>query len=210
MIKPAHVFTSVLILALAAPAFADWEGCSIGPQGQSSIQVSNASNFTLTASGNPLDGATDSIGFASGQSKLNGDCQIIARVARITPGQQDWATGGLMMRESLGGGSKFVALGCTRMQGVQSFVRSEDSGAVSHQLACADCTPPLWLKIVRTGNHIAGYKSNDGSVWLQVFATDVAMKKMVWVGVFATNGGSGPDVTLSFERAATRENAPSE
>jgi len=210
MIKPAPVFTSILLLAFAASAFADWEACSIGADTQSSIQTNSANNFALTSSGAPLAGTADSIGFASGPDKLTGDCQIIARVARVSPGQQELAAGGVMIRETIGIGSKFVALGCTRTGGAQSFMRSAEAGEVTHQTSCPDCAAPIWLKIVRTGNHFIAYKSTDGSVWLQVFETNITMKKAVWVGVFATNGGSGPGATISFERVAARESAPQE
>lgn len=211
--KPASLLTGVLFLVLTAPVFADWEGCSIGSTSQSSIQTSSANSFAITATGSPLTGASDSIGFASGPGKLNGDCQVVARVSRIESTAQEWVNGGLMIRESLGANSRFVALACTGARGVGSFVRSEESGAVASQDDCPDCTPPIWLKIVRTGNHFTCSKSNDGSVWVQVFQADLPLKKALWVGVFATSGG-GPGgnagATISFDRVAARENASQE
>ena len=210
--KPAPVITGFLLLVLTVPAFADWEGCSIGPDGQSSIQVSGANSFDITATGDPLVGTADSIGFASGPAKLSGDCQIVARVTRISLNSESWVNAGLMLRESLGSGSRFVALACTGTRGVGSFVRSTESGTVARHDDCPDCAPPVWLKIVRTGNHFVCYKSSDGSVWLQVFQTDLVMKKSIWIGVFAISGGGGngsTGATTTLDRLTARETATS-
>jgi large repetitive protein len=202
--KPHYIFAGALFLGLAASLLGDWQACSIGPTSQTSIEINRTNDFTLTALGSPLAGQNDGIGFASGPGKLSGDCEIVAHVIKITPGKQAWAAGGIMMRESLGGGAKFIAVGCTRAHGVQSFIRSEGSDNVSQQENCSDCLPPLWLKIVRHGDHFTSYKSTDGVVWLQVNEADVVMKKTVWVGAFATSGGDAPAAEITFERVTTR------
>jgi large repetitive protein len=199
------VFFSALLLVFTAPLFADWEGCSIGATSQSAIETYSANSFALTVSGMPLADTTDVIGFASGPGKISGNCEIVARLARISSGQQEWAAGGVIIRESISEGSKFVAVGCTHAHGVQSFVRSADSATVTHQENCAECNPPVWLKIIRSGNHFSVYRSTDGVVWLQVYETDVVMKKSAWVGVFATNGGGQPAATITFERVAAKQ-----
>ncbi len=202
--KTPYIFAGALVLGLTASLFGDWQACSIGPTSQTGIETNSANDFALTALGSPLDGQNDDMGFASGPGKLSGDCEIMAHVTKISPGKEDWATGGLMMRESLGGGSKFIAVGCTRGNGVLSFTRGEESDNVLRQENCGDCLPPLWFKIVRRGNHFVSYKSSDGVVWLQVNEADIVMKKSVWVGAFATSGGDTTGVVVAFQRVTTR------
>jgi hypothetical protein len=147
----------------------------------------------------------DAIGFASAPSKMKGDCEIAVQVAAISPGKQDWAAGGIMVRENFGVGSKFFAAACTRGHGIQSFMRSDDSAAVTVQENCVDCTPPSWLKIVRQGDHFTSYKSIDGKTWLEITEADVPMKKAAWIGVFTTGGGGSPGVDVSFAHVSAHE-----
>jgi len=137
---------------------------------------------------------------------MKGNCEIVAQVAKISPGTQDWASGGVMVRESFGAESKFFAVGCTRGHGIQNFVRTEESAAVAVQENCSNCNPPSWLRIVRQGNHFTSFKSMDGRIWLQISEADVPMKKSVWVGVFTTGGGGSPGADVSFAHVATRAN----
>ncbi|HTB80718.1 MAG TPA: hypothetical protein VK717_07515 [Opitutaceae bacterium] len=202
--KTPYIFAGALVLGLTVSLLGDWQACSIGPTSQTGIETNSSNDFTLTALGSPLDGQNDDMGFATGPGKLSGDCEIMAHVTKISPGKEDWATGGLMMRESLGGGSKFIAVGCTRGHGVLSFTRSEESDNVLRQENCGDCLAPIWVKIVRRGNHFVSYKSSDGVVWLQVNEADIVMKKSVWVGAFATSGGDATGVVVTFQRVTTR------
>ena len=203
--KPAFVLASTLLLAFAAPLFGEWDGCSIGQNGQSTIETYSANSFAITVTGAPLAGQADTLGFVSGPGKLNGDCEMVARLTKISPGQQEWAAGGVMMRDNLGDGSKFIAAACTREHGVQVFLRDKDDAEIVRQQDCSDCTPPLWLKITRAGNHFVVSKSNDGIVWLQIYQSDLAMKKSAWVGTFATNGGGRESAVITFDRLSARE-----
>jgi hypothetical protein len=209
------IFASIILSLLTVPLRADWGACSIGPVGGIGVQIqdnttgspNNTLAFTLSAGGSPLADKTDSFGFASGQNKLKGACEIVVQVVKISPGKQDWAAGGVMMRENFGAGSKFFAVGCTRGHGIQSFVRTADSTAVAPQENCSNCNPPSWLKIVRQGNHFTSYKSMDGRIWLKIDEADVPMKKTVWVGVFTTSGGGPPDTGVTFVQVTARENS---
>ncbi|HXB01915.1 MAG TPA: hypothetical protein VNV15_03745 [Opitutaceae bacterium] len=162
-------------------------------------------NFTLSATGAPLADKTDDLGFASAPAKLKGDCEIVVQVAGISAGKQDWAAGGVMLRENFSAGSKFFAAACTRGHGIQNFMRTAESAAVATQENCADCTPPTWLKIARQGNHFTSYKSMDGRIWLEISEADVPMKKAVWVGVFTTGGGGSPGADVAFAHITARE-----
>jgi hypothetical protein len=213
--KTRLIFASILLQILTVPLWANWGACNIGPNGDVGVQIQtdtvekpdNTLNFTLSAAGAPLADKTDAIGFASAPAKMKGDCEIVAQVTNISPGKQDWAAGGVMLRENFGEGCKFFAAACTRGHGIQNFMRPTDSAAVAAQENCSDCNPPLWLKIVRQGNHFTSYKSMDGRIWLEITEADVPMKKAVWVGVFTTGGGGAPGADVSFTHVAVREDA---
>jgi hypothetical protein len=209
--KTRIIFASIILQFLTVPLWADWTACNIG--GDVGVQIQNTPldkpdgtlNFTLSATGAPLADKTDDLGFASAPAKLKGDCEIVVQVASISSGKQDWAAGGVMLRENFSAGSKFFAAACTRGHGIQNFMRTGDSAAVAVQENCTDCTPPTWLKIARQGNHFTSYKSMDGRIWLEISEADVPMKKAVWVGVFTTGGGGSPGTDVSFNHIAARE-----
>jgi hypothetical protein len=208
--KTRIIFASIILQVLTVPLWADWTACNIGDAGVQ-IQTDTVDkpdgtlNFTLSAGGAPLAEKTDAIGYASAPAKMKGDCEIVVQVMTISLGKQDWAAGGVMLRENFSAGAKFFAAGCTRGHGIQNFMRTMDSGPVTAQENCADCTPPTWLKIVRQGNHFTSYKSMDGRIWLEISEAEVHMKKNVWVGVFTTGGGGSPGADTSFTHVATRQ-----
>jgi hypothetical protein len=213
--KTRLIFASIILQILTVPLWADWTACDIGSSGNIGVQIQitpmdkpdGTLNFTLSAGGAPLADKTDGLGFASAPAKMKGDCEIMVQVVSISPGKQDWAAGGVMVRENFSAGSKFFAAAFTRGHGIQNFVRTADSAAVTAQENCSDCSPPSWLKIVRQGNHFTSYKSMDGRIWLEISEADVPMKKNAWVGVFTTGGGGATGADVTFARVTTRENA---
>jgi hypothetical protein len=212
--KTRLIFASIIFQILTVPLWADWTACNIGGGGDIGVQIQptpmdkpdGTLNFTLSAGGALLADKTDGLRFASAPAKMKGDCEITVQVVSISPGKQDWAAGGVMLRENFSAGSKFFAAAFTRGHGIQNFMRKADSAAVVAQENCSDCNPPTWLKIVRQGDHFTSYKSMDGRIWLEISEADIPMKKNAWVGVFATGGGGSPGAEVTFARIATREN----
>ena len=211
--KTRIIFASIILQILTVPLWADWTACNIGGGAKIGVQIQitpmekpdGTLNFTLSAEGAPLADKTDGLGFASAPTKMKGDCEIVVQVVSISPGKQDWAAGGVMIRENFSAGSKFFAAACTRGHGIQNFMRTADSAAVAAQENCSDCNPPSWLRIARQGNHFTSYKSMDGRIWLEISEADIPMKKNAWVGVFTTGGGGAPGADASFARVTTRE-----
>jgi hypothetical protein len=195
----------------SSPPASTWGYCNIG-QADTKLQADSSStrdsaSFTLSSTGAPLNSNADDLGFASGPAKLAGDCEIIAQINQLSGGAMDWATGGVMIRENYGTGSKFISIGYTRGHGIQYFVRKETGSAVSTLEICTECKTPIWLKLIRRGNHFVGYQSEDGRVWLQLSELDITMKKASWAGIFVTSGGGSPAVQLSLSGVSARTEA---
>ncbi|MGA3008230.1 MAG: hypothetical protein ABSE59_10100 [Opitutaceae bacterium] len=211
--KHTLLFASIMLSIMPLSLMADWGACNVGTVSDIGVQIQSKTDdadftaFTLSAAGAALSGKTDAIGFATGQAKLKGDCEIVAQVTNISVGDQDSAGGGLMIRENFGPSSKFFAAGCTRGHGIRSYIRSRESGPIAREENCTDCNPPTWLKIVRQGDHFTSYKSMDGRIWLQINEGDVPMKKAVWVGAFATSGGGQPVAEIGFDHVVARQTA---
>src|ERR1039458_9104696 len=97
--KTPIIFASIMLQVLTVPLWAGWAACDIGTDANIGVQIQNTPvekpdstlNFTLSAGGAPLADKEDDFGFASGQAKMNGDCEIVVHVVEISPGSQDWA-----------------------------------------------------------------------------------------------------------------------
>jgi hypothetical protein len=154
--------------------------------------------FTVESNGytHPL---SDKVHYA--YQNICGNTEIIAHVVSVTaPG-----FAGIMIRETLDGGSRKVALRTQLQPFVHRDVRSVPNGyQQTQQLFRPQHT---WLRIVRTGNMFMGYTSTNGMSWQFAFFTNVNMNSCVKVGLFA----EGPiDNTISvacFDNVSITGNA---
>ncbi|UCG60006.1 MAG: hypothetical protein JSU70_10885 [Phycisphaerales bacterium] len=119
--------------------------------------------YTIGGSGTDIWGNFDEFRFVYKQ--LTGDGEISARVANIGPGTNTWAKAGVMMRESLDGGSKHMMMVLTGGAGGGiTFQGRQQTGDISTGLY-GDITaaPPHWVKLTRAGDTFTAYHSDTGA-----------------------------------------------
>src|SRR6185295_6745019 len=114
---------------------------------------------------------------------LAGDGQIVARVAQAE-NPAGWAKIGVMIRDTLGAGSKHVMVVVTPENGIAMQYRTATNGASTHVAGVAT-TAPYWVKLVRAGNIFTGYSSPDGSTWIQVGTITMTMSASIFIGLAA-------------------------
>jgi hypothetical protein len=106
-----------------------------------------------------------------------------------------WAKAGVMIRETLGAGSKFAAVYITPGNGCRFQARldtdiaaTSDSGvATAEQTAI---TAPYWVKLERdVAGNFRGYYSTNGSAWQQMSwnPRNVSMSSNVYIGLAVTS-----------------------
>ncbi len=175
---------------------AGWNQQDIGNVGLAGNTAFLGATFTLQGSGSDIWGTADGCHFVS--QGLSGDFAITARLTGMS-NTDYWAKAGLMIRESNAADSKNVSLlvtpggGGTRMQW-----RISGGGDTSdHQLSLSNA--PLWLRLVRSGNTITGWQSDDGVTWRDQHAVILPMNSAVQIGLAVTSHKNDTLNTATFQ-----------
>jgi len=175
------VTTSVYTLSLLPST---WQTADIGSVGIPGSATYLNTTYTLKGSGADIWGTADGFHFLS--QSISGDFVITARLASMSDTDY-WAKAGLMVRETNAANAKNVALlvtpqgGGTRMQW-----RNTQGGTTSdHELSQSKA--PLWLRLVRSGDTITGWQSNDGVSWTNKHSVADSMSSGVLVGLIVTS-----------------------
>ena len=123
---------------------------------------------------------------------LTGDGSIVVRVAD----QQDShprAMAGVMLKNGVTRGSSYASVAVTPGEGVRMMADFRD---VEKRAG----TAPRWLRLTRTGEHIATYDSTDGSTWREIGGVDLhALPATAEIGMYVSSPGD-----IRLERSAGR------
>jgi hypothetical protein len=163
--------------------------------------------MTLTGAGSDIWNNSDDFTYA--YKSLNGDGTIVARVANIGTGTNTWAKGGVMIRDSIDGGSMHAMMVMTANSdgtagnGASFQYRAATDGASAAADSTGVVAPPYWVKLERFGDTLSGYVSPDGSSWTIVGTTDVVMTDPVYVGICVTSHAATEQRTVQFEGIKT-------
>jgi hypothetical protein len=87
----------------------------------------------------------------------------------------------------------------TPSNGVFFQRRLATGGATSQTvLAGAGIAAPYWVKLVRSGDALTGYRSSTGASWSQLGSDTISMGANVLIGVAVTSGASTVSSTSTF------------
>lgn len=110
----------------------------------------------------------------------------------------NWAKGGIMVRQSLAANSPNAAILITPGNGI-TFQRRVLSGGTSTSTVAAGQSVPKWLRLKRSGNSFFAYYSTNGSDWVLVGSDTVNMSGTVNVGLALTSHVNGTDTNALFD-----------
>ena len=104
---------------------------------------------------------------------LNGDAMLIAKVVAPTlnaDGTRNMCSKcGIMLREGMEPGSRFVDIVYTTSLGIQMIVRDNaDDPAEIIGPYNVDLPVPVWMKLKRSGDYFTGSYSIDGTNWIKI------------------------------------------
>ena len=167
--------------------------------------------YTMTATGADIWGDADEFHYAF--KALTGPGSIIAKVESVEQ-TDNWAKCGVMVRETLGAGSKFAAVYITptnaadgtATNGCRFQARADtDAGATSDSgVATAEqmaIVAPYWVKLERdvAGNFRGSYSSN-GSTWIPMAwnPQSISMSANVYIGLALTSHNNGATCQAVF------------
>jgi len=194
------VLVAALGLGLPANALgqlpAGWESDDVGgPNLPGSASYDGRSRvFTVMGDGSDISEAWDQSHYVYQQRR--GDFMITAQVRSMdrpdAPGKA-----GVMVRETLDGNSKHAMVVLTPENNV-AFQRRLETGGVSFYAAGPAATAPYWVRLLRRGNTLQGYASNDGVTWTPVATEFIAMGPEVLFGLVVTSQNAGALCTANF------------
>jgi hypothetical protein len=143
-----------------------------------------AGTYTMTGSGTDIWDAADEFHFA--YKELSGAAAIIAKVESVE-NTDPWAKAGVMIRDTLDGDSRYVAVLITPENGVRFQYRKTAGGSTERDFA-EGITAPQWVKLERTtGGLVRAYYSADGTAWTMLNLTIVSMNMPVYTGLAVTS-----------------------
>ncbi len=169
-----------------------------GPAAAGSFSLSNG---VYTVQGDGVDIWDTSDEFHYVYMPLKGDGQMTARIVNMTY-TNEWAKAGVMIRESLDAGARHAMEVVTISNGICFQGRTNTNGSTFNNQGVAGAAP-YWVRIIRTGNTIAGYYSLNGSNWTQQSTVDIAMPQNVYIGLCLTSHSGGVLCTAQFDNVST-------
>lgn len=163
----------------------NWTSAAVGLVGIPGYVNYNASNnrYIVAGSGDDIWNSSDSFHYL--YQKLTGDGSITVRV-ESQDNTDTHAKAGIMIRESLDGGSKNAMLEVKPGNTTHFQYRTAKDGG-SNSVTGPSGSTWRWLRLTRTGNSIKAEVSTNGSSWTTVGTQTVTMGATVYVGMATTS-----------------------
>jgi regulation of enolase protein 1 (concanavalin A-like superfamily) len=155
--------------------------------------------MTLTGAGTDIWGNSDEFTYA--YKILSGDGTMTARVTSNGTGTNTWAKGGVMIRDSLNGGSTHASIVITATGGNGASFQCRDTlnGASTSVDSATVVAPPYWVRMERVGGNLNGFVSTDGKNWTSLGSAFIAMEDPVYIGLCVTSHEAGVNRTYQFD-----------
>ena len=169
-----------------------------------------AAGFLETASGTLIMNGTgtdiwnNSDEFRFVYKSLKGNGSITARIDAVA-NTDGWAKVGVMIRETLAGGSAHGIMAMTPSNGA-SFQRRVLTGDASSNTDLTGVATPYWVKLTRTGTTLAAQTSADGVAWVDLTVTPAltfTMANDVYIGLAVCSHVAGTVCGAKFSHVST-------
>lgn len=184
--------TTTVIAAGPGP----WQSQDVGAAGLSGSAVWNGGSVTIQGGGANIGKKADAFHFV--YQVLSGNGQIVARVASLQ-NTGTAAKAGLMIRASLNANATHALMAVTPSGGTTFLRRRTTAGTTITTTPGDGVTPPHWLRLVRSGSTLTGYKSSDGATWTEVGHQNITMATQVFIGLAVTAGNNALLTTAVFD-----------
>jgi regulation of enolase protein 1 (concanavalin A-like superfamily) len=178
------------VMGLPAP----WRTTDVGSVGVAgSATVSNG--IYIVKGAGTISSTADNFRFV--YQTLSGDGEIKVRLSSAA-NTSTAARIGVMIRESLTSDAKCAFMGISP-DGTFRWQRRSTTAANTASTTSGIGTPPnVWVRLVRTGGTLYGYKSTDGVNWTLVNSRSITMATNIYVGLAVASGSSSTLNTSAF------------
>ena len=158
---------------------APWASQDIGPVAIPGLAFDSNGAFTASGSGSDIWGTSDQFRFV--YQPVSGNVSITARVVS-EQNTDPFAKIGVMIRNSLDATDAFAFMDVTPGNGTAFQYRTTKGGMAANNNTGAVATP-YWVRLVRSGNTITGYRSSNGVAWSRQASITIAMGTNVYIGL---------------------------
>lgn len=190
-----------------------WTATDIGGASTGTYSYSSGT-YTVGGAGTGVGGASDSFRYV--YSPISGNVEMTAYVSTQT-NTSSYATAGLMIRgttsanDPLDPDSAQAYISVSPKNGVNFTYRAVDGGPSTTILGPSKAVP-VYVRLVRSSNSIAGYQSADGINWTLVgtynFQSPDAMSSSFDIG-FAVSSNADPTIsTADFSKVTLLTSVP--
>ena len=164
--------------------------------------------FTVTASGSDIWDEFDSFHYT--YYPIGTNAQIVTRLLGLS-GTQPWMKAGLMIRETLNGGSRNAALLLTCSNGMDFQWRPAADGKTLQYVNPTNTAAISWLKLSRNGNWVGAFTSSDGTNWtLFDWETVNGLAPRVYAGLAVSSFSESESNTAWFDQVSVGPANPAE
>lgn len=136
--------------------------------------------------GSGIDIWNESDGFQFAYQLIDGDCEMVTKVESLQ-GTHEWAKAGIILRESLYGGSKEAFICVSNKNGTACHQRHQFNEQMEGGNRTLTAKAPYWIKLKREGDSIFYYDSPDGLKWNNLQNTEVQMNPKAYIGFAVTS-----------------------
>jgi sulfur relay (sulfurtransferase) complex TusBCD TusD component (DsrE family) len=181
---------SVTVASLPAP----WQTADIGSVGMAGSATTSSGVYTVKGAGN-ISGTADNFRFV--YQTLSGDGEIKVRLNSVE-NTSTAARIGVMIRESLTTDAKCAFMGLSPDGTFRWQRRSATAGNTASATSGTGTPPNAWVRIMRVGGTLSGYKSADGVNWTFVNSRSITMAANIYIGLAVASGSSTTLNTSTF------------
>jgi regulation of enolase protein 1 (concanavalin A-like superfamily) len=177
-----------------------WLTQDVGAVGLAGNASYSSGTFTVVGSGANIYNTSDSFRFV--YEPLNSNTEVVARVTSIQ-NTHPYAKAGIMIRAGLETGSAHVLLNISP-GGLIELISRSAQGMTTGNVSSALQSPPVWLRLVKSGSTVTGHISRDGSAWTQVGSTSVSFGAAPYAGLAVTSHDTTRLNTSTFDSVAVK------
>jgi hypothetical protein len=190
----------VVFTVTSQPLPASWLDQDVGSVGLPGNANYANGVFTINAAGAEIFGTADGLHYV--YQPLTGDGTVIARVVSVQGGSS-YATAGVMIRNTLDGGSANAKTADWPWYGGIYFDMRTTEGGSTTEPGNTSATLPYWVKASRSGSTFSSYVSPDGVNWTQLGTSQtITMNQTVYVGLAANSGSTTASATATFDNVS--------
>ncbi len=187
--------TAVLQIHVVSGLPAGWTAQDIGSSQVPGFSSESGGTFTLTGAGNGVVNLAEQIHFT--WQTMSGDGEVRARIASMS-GTTPNPVAGVMIRETLAVNAKSYFCGRSGAGTIHTKVRVTPGGSV-FTAQNGTQSPPVWVRIVRSGSTVTAYKSTDGLAWTTVSSYTLSMAAEIGVGLVVSSGDAAAAASATFD-----------